>query len=169
METIAAYTIFLIQLVGYGVHVGLRRHGLVESGVKDAHLRQARHQLLHSVHAFQVGGVVQRSQVGALLELLQHLVGQNDALVELLTAVYDAVSYSTDLTERTDDTDIRIKQVPDDRLDGFVVVRHRNFFRALGSALRRMCDAGSLTADALTQSLCEDFLRIAVDQLILER
>ena len=78
VETVATDAVLLIQLVGDGIHIGLGGHRLMESGVEHAYLRQARHQLLHSVHTLEVGRIMQRSQVGAFLKLLQHLVGEDD-------------------------------------------------------------------------------------------
>ena len=75
VETIAAYAVLLVQLVGNGIHISLGRHGLVESGIKDTYLRQTGHELFHCIDTLQVGRVVQRSQVRALLEGLEHLVG----------------------------------------------------------------------------------------------
>ena len=51
---------------------------------------------------------MQRSQLRALLECLQYLVGEDDALVELLAAVHHAVAYSVNLFQVFDDADFRI-------------------------------------------------------------
>ena len=77
METIATDAVLLVKLVGNGIHISLGRHGLMESCVEDTHLGKSRHQFLHGVHTLQVGGIVERSQIGALFKGLKHLVGKN--------------------------------------------------------------------------------------------
>ena len=78
MEAVATDAVLLVKLIGNGIHESLGRHGLVEGGVEDAHLGQTGHKLLDGVDALQVGGVVQGSQVRALLEGLEYLVGEDD-------------------------------------------------------------------------------------------
>ena len=110
METIAAYTIFLIQLVGDGIHISLSRHCLVEGGIEDTHLRQARHQFLHGIHTLQVSRVVQGSQVRALLKGLQHLVSQHYRLIELLATMHHTMAHSINLIETLDDANLWVCQ-----------------------------------------------------------
>ena len=99
METVAAHAMLLVELVGQGVHVGVVGHGLVEGGVEDAHLREVGQQGLNGVYAFDVGGVVERCQVVAGLEVTHHLGGEDDTLGELLAAVHHAVAYGAELME----------------------------------------------------------------------
>ena len=80
----------------------------MEGGVEHTHLGQARHQLADGVHTLQVGGVVQRGQVDALLEDVEHLLGQHHRLVELLAAVHHAVADGVDLVEALDDADLGV-------------------------------------------------------------
>ena len=122
MEAIATNAILLVQLVGNGIHESLRRHGLMEGGVEYAYLRQAGHQLLHSVHTLQVGGVMEGSQIRALLKHLQHLVGKDHALVELLATVHHAMTYGINLAEVFDYTNLRIGEQGEDELHAFGVL-----------------------------------------------
>ena len=123
VEAIATDAVLLVELVGDGVHKSLGRHGLVESGIEHTHLRQTRHQLLHSVYTFQIGGVVQGSEVGALFESLQHLVGEEHALVELLTAVHHTMTHSVDLIKTLDDTNLRVCEQREDELHTLSMLR----------------------------------------------
>ena len=82
----------------------------MESGIKDTDLRQTRHRFLDSIDTLQVGWVVQRSQVRALFEGLQHLVSEDNALIELLTAVHHTVTYGVNLVKTLDDTNLRVGQ-----------------------------------------------------------
>ena len=124
METIATDAVLLVQFVGDGIHISLWRHRLVESCVEHAHVRQARHQLLHGIHALQVGRVVQRRQVRALFEGFQHLVGQEHALVELLAAMHHAVTYGINLVKTLDDTNLGVGQQREDELHALGVLRY---------------------------------------------
>ena len=145
-----------------------RWHGLMESGVEDAHLRQARHQLLHSVHALQVGGIVQGSQVGALLKLLQHLVGQDDALVELLAAMHHAVAYGVNLLQVFDDANLRIGQKREDKLNALGMLRDVVHNLALLSIGQLHLHEGTVQTDTLSATTCHHTLVVHVVQCILD-
>ena len=117
MKTIATHTVLLVQIVRDSVHISLSRHGLVEGGVEHTYLRQTWHQLLNSINTLQVSGVVQGSQIRALLESLQNLVGKNHALIEFLAAVHHTVTYSVDLLQIFDHTDFGIGKQREDKLN----------------------------------------------------
>ena len=63
MEPVAAHVVLLVPLRGHGVPVGDRRHGLVEGGVEDRHLRQLGQLGAGGLDAGQVGRLVQRREV----------------------------------------------------------------------------------------------------------
>ncbi len=73
VEAVAAYAQLFKIAVRQAVQIRLRRHGLVEAGVKYRHLLHAREQALCGFHAAQVGVVMQRRQRGNLADLLNHL------------------------------------------------------------------------------------------------
>ena len=66
---------------------------------------------------------MQRSEVRALLELLQHLVSQDNRLVELLATMHHTVTYGVDLVETLDDTNLRICQQREDELHTLSMLR----------------------------------------------
>ena len=72
MGAVTADTVLLIILVGQGVHVGLRLHGLMEGGVENDYLRDLGKDLLHSADTEDMGGVVERSVVTADSNFLHH-------------------------------------------------------------------------------------------------
>ena len=90
---------FLVQLIGKGVHVSVVGHGLVESGIEDAHLRQVGQQGLNGIDTLDIGGIVQGGQVIAGCELFHHLRSEEHALREFLAAVHHAVTDSVDFVE----------------------------------------------------------------------
>ena len=51
---------------------------------------------------------MQRSEVGALLKHLEHLVGKDDALVELLASVHHTVTHGINFLQVFDDTYLRV-------------------------------------------------------------
>ena len=107
----------------------------MESSVEDTHLGQARHELTHGANTLQVGGVVQRSQVGALLKHAQHLVVQHNALVELLAAVHHAVTHCVDLAQVFDNTNLGVGEQREDELHALGMlgnVVHDLFFLTIG-------------------------------------
>ena len=92
------------SLSGDGVAVSLGGHGHVESGIEDSDLGSGGHDLLASLDAHQVGGVVQGSQGDALLDGSDDLIVDDAGIEELHAAVQDAVTDSVDLLDGLDDT-----------------------------------------------------------------
>ena len=78
METIATNTVLLVQLVRDSVHISLSWHCLMEGSIKYTYLRQTRHKLLNGVYTLKVCRVMQWSQIRALLESLQNLIGEDN-------------------------------------------------------------------------------------------
>ena len=99
VETIATDTVLLVHRVGDSIHVGVVWHGLMESGVKDANLRNVREDACDGINALQISGVVERSQVGERGKDIQHLFVEEDGLAEALTAVHHAMADSIQLAE----------------------------------------------------------------------
>ena len=71
----------------------------MESGVEHAHLRDVGQQRLHGVHTLDVGRVVQGSQVVAGGKGFHHFGCEPDRLVELLAAMYHAVTDGIQLAQ----------------------------------------------------------------------
>ena len=88
----------------------------MECCVEDTHLGQSWHQFLHGVHTLQVSGIMQWSQIRALLECLEHLVSKNHRLVELLATVHHTVTHSINLAEVFYNTDFRVGKQREDEL-----------------------------------------------------
>ena len=97
MESVAAYTVLLIELIGDGVQISVVGHCLMEGCIEHTNLGNLGEQLADSVYTLQVCGVVQGSQVVAGCECLEYIGSEQYALVELLASVYHAVTYGVDL------------------------------------------------------------------------
>ena len=103
VEAVAADAVLLIVLVGDGVHIGFRGHGAVESGVEDSDHGDVRAKdLAGSLNAQDACGVVQGGQGAQLTDGLDDLVGDQAALLELLTAVDNTVADGVDLAHIVD-------------------------------------------------------------------
>ena len=110
VETVTANRIFLIQLVGYGVHIRIIRHRLMESRIEHTHLRYARQRLLNRIYTLQVRRVMQRCQIRTLDHHCLHLVRYQYRRSKLLAAVNHAVTHCVNLLQVFDATYLRINQ-----------------------------------------------------------
>ena len=169
VEAIAANLVVLIVLMGDGVGVSHLRHGLMESGVEHGDHGGVGHQLLAGLDTNDVGGVVQRSQIVALLDTGHDLVGDQHGLGELLAAVNHAVTDSVDLGHGADDAVLSVDQSVQNSLDSLGVSGHSHI-----SALNDLLALGligklAIDTDALAQTLGQDLLSLGVEQLILQR
>ena len=134
VETVATYAVLLIVLVGEGIEVGFRRHGLVERGVEDCHLRGRGHKGGYGVDAGHVGGVVEGCDVVALFDHVLHLVVDKHAFAELLCSVDHAVTDGVDFLVVLDAAFDGVGEDVEDCLNSAVVVDEAEFedgFRAV--------------------------------------
>ena len=155
VEAVTADTVLLIVLVGDGVHISLRGHGAVESGIEDSDHRDIRAKdLAGSLDAEDAGGVVQRSQRAQLADGVDDFVGDQAAGLELLAAMDDAVANGVDLLDIVDALALAGGHLLDDLSKSLGV----------GGEDRR---SGS-HADALAQALAQNLLAIHIDQLIFQ-
>ena len=66
---------------------------------------------------------MQRSEVRDTLHLLDHLVIDEDALIDCLTTMYETVTHSLDLVYTVEDSVLRLRQDLEDKLDSYRVLR----------------------------------------------
>ena len=105
VEAVATDLVLLVILIRYCVHIVGLRHGLMECGIEYCDHRNIRaHNLAASLDAGQVRRIVKRCQRYAVLDSLEDLLGDDNAVREELAAVYNAVTYCVDLAHRGDDT-----------------------------------------------------------------
>ena len=170
VETIPADLVLLIVGVGQGVHVGLGGHGLVESGVKHGHHGHAGHHLLTGPDAGEVGRVVEGSQGNAVLNSFQHIVGDEDGLVEGLAAMNHPVSHRADLLHGPDDAVGAVHQGVQHGLNGLGVGGHGHVHGVQSRLALHLGLVGELAvnADALAQALGQQAAGLRIQQLILQ-
>ena len=140
----------------------------MECRVKHCYLRYLGQYLLYSVYTFQVGRVVQRSQVHALNDLCLHFGGDEHRLVELLAAVHYAVTDSLDLLEVFDTTDLLVHQGLEDEFDTYGMLGHRLLdFHFL--AVRQFNQQERVRqTDLLDAALGHNGLALHVEELVLD-
>ena len=124
VEAVATNSILLVQLIRQRIHVRIVGHRLMESRIEHSHLRHARQRLLYRINTFQVSGVMQRSQLGALHNHLLHLRRDNHRLVELLAAVHHAVPHCLYLFQVFDAANLLVHQRVQNQLNTHRVLRH---------------------------------------------
>ena len=99
VEAIATDAVLVVEFVGEPVHIGMLGHRLVEGRVKYPYLRRIWEYLRHSFDTEDVGWVVKRSKLCALMEHIYYLWGDTYALSKALCTVYEAVTDGVDLIE----------------------------------------------------------------------
>ena len=127
------------------------------------------HDLTASLNTDQVGRIVERCERHAVLDRLENLLGDDHAVGEELAAVYHAVADRVDLAHRGDHALVGIEQNVDDRLDRFLMGRHRDFELELFIRLVAGVRQDAIDADALAQALGHYLARLGVEQLVLQR
>ncbi|CDC28528.1 cAMP-binding protein [Faecalibacterium sp. CAG:82] len=168
VEAIAADAVLLIVLVGDGVHIGFRGHGAVESGVEDSDHGDVRAKdLAGSLNAQDACGVVQGGQGAQLTDGLDDLVGDQAALLELLTAVDNTVADGVDLAHIVDALALAGGHLLHDLSKSLGVGGEDGRGGSL-FAVGLVGDHAALHANALAQALAEHFLAVHIDELILQ-
>ena len=99
VEAIAADAVLVVELIGEGIHIGMLGHRLVEGRIEYPYLRRIGEYLRHRLDTEDVGWVVKRSKLCALMEHIYHLWGDTYALSKALCTVYEAVTDGVDLIE----------------------------------------------------------------------
>ena len=168
VETIAAHAILLVEIIRKGIHICLLRHGLMESRIEYAHLRQTRHQFRNSMNTLQVGWVVQRSQIDASLESFQHFVVEHHALVEFLAAVHHAMAHCVNLLQVFNHADFRICQQREDELHAFRMLGNVVHNLLLLTVCQFHFHECAIHAHALCAARCHHFSGIHVVQSVLD-
>ena len=168
VEAVAAHAVLLVQVVRNGVKVRVGGHRLVERSVENTYLRQAGHQLADGLHALEVGRVVQRCEVDALLEGLEYLVVDYHALVKLLASVHHSVPYGVDFVKAFDYSDFGVGEQGEDELHALGVLRDVVHYLFLGAVGHLHLDERPLEADALGAARCHDRLVVHVVKCVLD-
>ena len=170
--TVAAHAVFRIILVGQGVHICLRLHGLMECRIEGDDLRHVRKHMRDRMYTEQVGGIVQGREIAADLYLLQHVVVDERTSREEVRTLYDTVSYGLDIVEASEHTVPGINEGLQQELHSDLMVGYRLFhtIRLLACRLVRQFPFGKayLLHDALGKKFI-DFIALHIEKLVLDR
>src|SRR5215469_17221053 len=95
VETIAADTA-LEPKVWSRINRGFQRHLAMKTGIEDCDLRDCTEKILDGFDAFKFGSNVQRRKLGHFCDLCPHLGSNRNGILEMRTAVNDAMYHSAD-------------------------------------------------------------------------
>ena len=159
--------LLLAELVGQGVHVGFRWHGLEERRVKHRNLRHVRHVALASTNALHRSAIVQRSQLGQLLDLGNHILVDNDGLIEVVAAMNDTMTHRVDLAKRGDNGLVARGQKLKNLMNCCDMVRkvHLHYLIIL---VHTVLDERSVGANTIANALGDDSTGLYMNQLKLK-
>lgn len=87
VEAILANTVLLVGVIGKAVNVGIIRHGLVKSRIKNGYLRNIRQNISANIDADNIWRIVQRSKLAAGFDILHNLISNQTAVGKKLAAV----------------------------------------------------------------------------------
>ena len=142
----------------------------MECGIEYSDHRNIRtHNLAAGLNTDQVGRVVERRQRYAVLDCLENLLGDDNAVREELAAVYDAVADSVNLAHRRNNALFRIEQYVDNGLDRFLMGRHCDVELELLVRLVAGVGQHAVNTDTLAQALGHNLAGGGVEQLVLQR
>ena len=143
----------------------------MEGGVEGDHLRHAGKDLLHGVDAQKVGGIVQRGEVRAEVDLLENVIVHQHGAGEEVSTLHDTVAHRLNILERLEHTGFLIGQRGQDELHAHFVVRDGNVGNNLILAGGSILENTGGKADFLCDTLCDDIIHIValhIQQLILD-
>ena len=159
--------VLLVQLVGQGVHVSLRRQRLEKRRIEHGNHRRARHVLEARVDAHERRLVVQRRELRQLVDLLDDVVVDKHRAIEVLASLHDAMAYRIDFLERVDGLRRPARQRFEDERHRIVMIGHLgidDLFVLIEAVLMERLGRTYPLADALRKQL----LLLHVDQLVLQ-
>ena len=141
----------------------------MESGIEYSYLWDARDQGLHRIDTFQVGRVMQRSQIGALDHLVDYLFRDQYTAGKLLTTMHYAVTYRINLFVLFDATVCCVGQYAQDKLDTLLMARDLFFQDHLLTLFVCQFQESARETDLLDATLCHDIARGHIKQFVLNR
>ena len=169
VETVAAYTVFRIHLVGQTIHISLSRHCLVESRIEHSHLGNTRNQRFHRIDTLQVSRVMQRSQIRTFDYLVDHIPVDLHAGSKLFTTMYHAVADSIDFVIFLDATVCLVSQNAQDKFDTFLVAGNFFFQNDFLTVLVSQLQECTRQTDLFDTTLCHHFAGCHIEQFIFNR
>ena len=139
----------------------------MEAGVEYRYLGN-RHNLLALDDTLKVCRVVKRTEVAALLNSSLNLLGNENRARELVTAVKNSVSYSANLVNRLDYSELFVYESVKHKLKCLCVSGHGNGELIILSAGNLELEA-RLAAYLLANTLCDNCFVVHINKLELKR
>ena len=99
--------------------------------------------------------VVNRSEVAKFLDTILYALVNDDTLLELVTTLHYAVSYSVDFLQVLDGADFRVEQALEHEVHTFLVVRHVVHDLLLLAIRQFNLDESVIKTDTLYTTLCQ--------------
>src|SRR5574344_717047 len=168
MKSITTNAIVLIIIIRNSIHIGVFRHGLMESCIKDTHLRQTRHKFCYSGYALKVCRIMKWCEVVAGSEVLQHLFVKKYAFIKLLTSMDHTVTDSIDLLQILDGSNLFVNKYREDKFDTFSVLRNIVHNLLFISIWQFNHDKRTFQADTLDTPSCHNRTVGHVVELVLD-
>ena len=127
VETITAHTVLRIEFVRQRIHISIVRHRLMERCIEHTHLWNVGQQRAHGIHTLDVSRVMEGSQIVTSSKGFHHLGSEQHRLVELLTTMHHAVTYSVQLVKALQYSIFTLCQDLKNPLHTFRMLLHRLF------------------------------------------
>ena len=172
MGAVAADAVLVVIFIRKRIHVGVRRHRLVEGRIEGDDLRDRRQDRLDGMDAEQVGRVVERGEFRAVGDLVQHVLVHKGAAGEEIAALDDAVADRLDVLEGLQNAGLRVGEGVEDELHADLVVGNRQVDDLFFPARRRILENTHRKADLFDDTLRDDIIKVVilhVQQLVLDR
>jgi hypothetical protein len=168
MESVAADLVLVIELARQTVHVGGRRHGLVEGCIEHRDIRCPGHELHRFVDADEVRRIVQRGQFDVLLDRREHGRIDDHRGGELFAAMDDAVSDGGDFRNIAQYPEFPVHEGFGDVCHGSSVVGH-GFFEPHSAFRRILGEEAAAFSDSFDDTSPETCAAGHAEHFVLER
>ena len=168
MGAVFADGILLVKLIRERVHVRLRGQRGEKRGVEHGDHGDARHMLHAGMDAHKRGTVVQRRQLGKLVDLRDDIVVDENGTIEVFASLHDAMTDGVDLGKRSDRGVLARDQGFKHERHSVVMVRHLrvdDHFVVVKTVLVERLGR----TDALANALGHERMRFNIDKLVLQR
>jgi hypothetical protein len=103
VETIPANPVTQVEVIWNRVQIGALRQGVVKRRIKYRDLRNLRaQQFAYRANSPKIRGIVQGSEVDAILDSRYHFVGDQDGIRKRFAAVHHSMSDRVDVSHALD-------------------------------------------------------------------
>ncbi len=165
VKTVSSHLVILIIVIRKTIKISLLRHCLVERRIKNSRHRGIGHQFLARADSYQVRRIVERRQIVAFLNRLNHLVRNQGGGSKVLSAVNQPVSYRAYLVKALYHAVFLVRKRAKHQPDCLCVVFHGRYGFLLHAAGRCIGHLASFYSDSLAEPLCNHSFRFGIDEL----